>query len=244
MRISHKRNTSPTSALPEAESKAAFVKSMFDEISPRYDIINRIMTMRLDVKWRKYAASALGVDPGSMVLDVATGTGDFVRLLRRQGFRCIGIDFSLGMLKAGGIDSVLQGDASRLPFPNDSFDAITCGFALRNFVSLDDVLAEMARILHLGGRIALLEVSRPTTPGISQLHSFYFDTVVPKIGTLLSNSKAYHYLPESTAYLPSESQLREKLINAGFSDIEFRYFLFGTSQVISATLNTGESISK
>lgn len=225
----------PSSALPASADKAAFVKSMFDEISPRYDLVNRIMTMRMDLAWREYAAKHLALSSSSKVLDVACGTGDFVRLLRSMGHSCVGVDFSYGMLSSSDQQGLVQADATALPFGDESFDGLTCGFALRNFVSLDVVFGEMARVLRSGAKIALVEVSRPTSPVVRQAHSLYFDHVVPAVGSFLSSSRAYNYLPQSTAYLPSEGELRAKLQAAGFTSIEVKYFLFGSAQVISTT---------
>ena len=229
------KSQSGSSALPASQDKAEFVQSMFDEISPRYDLVNRIMTLRMDLTWRKYAAARLGLAPGSTLLDVACGTGDFVRLLRSMGHFCLGIDFSHGMLAASDQDHLIRGDAKALPFPNESFDGLTCGFALRNFVSLDEVFQEMQRVLRPRASIALVEVARPRLPLIRQAHSLYFDHMVPAIGSLISNSAAYNYLPQSTVYLPSEPELRAELAAAGFKAIKFKYFLFGSAQVISAT---------
>ncbi len=191
--------------------------------------------MRMDLAWREYAAKHLALSPSSKVLDVACGTGDFVRLLRSMGHSCVGVDFSYGMLRSSDQKGLVQADATALPFGDESFDGLTCGFALRNFVSLDDVFGEMARVLRSGAKIALVEVSRPTSLVVRQAHSLYFDHVVPVVGSLLSSSRAYNYLPQSTAYLLSESELRAKLQVAGFTSIEVKYFLFGSAQVIGAT---------
>ncbi len=223
------------SALPSPEEKADFVRNMFDRISPRYDLTNRLMTLGMDVHWRKYAARSLAMEPGGIILDVACGTGDFVRLLRSMGYRTIGADFSHGMLAAAHQDGLLQADAARLPFTDASFDGLTCGFALRNFTSLPTALAEMARVVKPGGRIALVEVARPDEPLIKAGHGFYFDHVVPRIGAVVSDSDAYRYLPQSTVYLPPEPALRSMLKEAGFRSVAIKYFLLHSAQVISAT---------
>ena len=223
------------SALPSQENKAAFVRAMFDRISPRYDLTNRLMTMGMDIHWRRYAAKSLAMEPGGLALDVACGTGDFVRLLRSMGYRVIGGDFSLGMLTASDQAGLVQADAARLPFADNSFDGLTCGFALRNFTSLPTVLAEMARVVRPGGRIALVEVARPEQPLIKAGHGFYFDHIVPRIGAMVSDSDAYKYLPQSTVYLPPEPALRSMLGEAGFRSIAVKYFLLHSAQVISAT---------
>ncbi len=223
--------------LPQIEKKAAFVREMFDDISPRYDLMNRIMTGRMDQKWRKYAVSTLNLNRTDLVLDIACGTGDFVQLLQNSNYS-IGVDFSLGMLIHSKQPNLIQSDANRLPFKDRSFDAITCGFALRNFTRLDVVFAEMARLVKPKGKIAIVEVSRPANPVINRFHSIYFDHIIPLMGSMIAKKRAYSYLSASTAYLPDEDKLRDALVEAGFIDIHFKYFLMGSSQVISATKGT------
>src|SRR5688572_29920570 len=177
---------------------------MFDAIAPRYDLVNRIMTFRMDVGWRRRAADALRLDRRSKVVDLANGTGDFCRELDRRGYRPIGVDLSFGMLAAARTDRPLvQGDCLRLPLPDRSVDGATCGFALRNFVDLGAFFAELGRVLRPGGRIALLEVAEPPNAFLRWGHQLYFGKVVPRIGGLLSDASAYRYLPKSVAYLPS-----------------------------------------
>src|SRR5687768_99791 len=149
-------------ALPEGEEKVEAVRSMFDAIAPRYDLVNRIMTFRMDVRWRRRTVHSLGLPAGSVVLDLACGTGDLCRELASQGLRPIGVDLSFGMLAAARTDAPLvHGDALRLPVPAASVDGVTCGFALRNFASLPPFFAELSRVVRPGGRIAVLEVAEP-----------------------------------------------------------------------------------
>src|SRR5687768_1893159 len=151
--------------LPQGAEKQRMVRAMFDAIAPRYDLVNRIMTFRLDVRWRKRTVRSLTLPAGSRVLDLACGTGDLCRDLVREGHRPLGIDFSFGMLAAARTEAPLvQADALQLPFPDASADGATCGFALRNFVDLGSFLTELARVIRPGGRIALLEVGEPTNP--------------------------------------------------------------------------------
>lgn len=232
--LSSPKRSKLVSPLPSEATKAAFVQEMFDDISTKYDITNRIITLRMDLKWRNYAISTLGLATGSTILDVACGTGDFVRMLNAQSHKTIGVDFSLGMLRASQESNLIQADANKLPFSNNTFDGLTCGFAIRNFVDLDQVLREISRIVKIGARIAIVEVSRPSNPLLRSLHSIYFDRIMPVVGSIISSSNAYSYLSASTAYLPTEPILKQKLINAGFSNIQFKYFLFGSAQVISA----------
>lgn len=223
-------------ALPAAEDKAAAVESMFDRIAPRYDRLNRILTLRMDVRWRRASVRALALPGRARVLDVACGTGDFCRELSRIGHDVVGTDFSAGMLAAARTDAPLvRGDALRLASPDRAFDGITCGFALRNFTSLDAFLAECARVVRPGGRVVLLDVAEPRSRVLRAGHAFWFRRVVPFIGGLLSDKAAYRYLPASTAYLPDPPALLAAVRAAGFGDVTRRTFFFGTAQMIAAT---------
>ena len=222
--------------LPTGPAKAAAVRSMFDAIAPRYDVVNRIMTFRLDVGWRRRTVGNLGLTPGSTVLDLACGTGDLCRDLERAGHHPVGLDVSWGMLAAARTDApLLHGDALSLPVPTGSVDGVTCGFALRNFVSLPEFLAEVARALRPGGRMALLEVDRPANPVMRIGHGVYFGRVVPFIGGLFSDRDAYRYLPRSVAYLPGEADLMDLISGAGFADVAKERLSGGIAQLLTAT---------
>ena len=223
-------------ALPRGEEKARAVRAMFDTIAPRYDLVNRIMTFRLDVGWRRRAIRSLDLGARSVVLDLACGTGDMCIDLVDAGHRPIGADLSFGMLASARTDAPLvEGDGLQLPFTDDAFDGVTCGFALRNFVSLDPMLAELARIIRPGGRIALLDVAEPPNPIMRWGHSVYFGKVVPFIGGALSDKAAYRYLPKSVAYLPTPVELRELITDAGFTDVDRTLFSGGITQLYTGT---------
>jgi demethylmenaquinone methyltransferase/2-methoxy-6-polyprenyl-1,4-benzoquinol methylase len=223
-------------ALPTGEDKVAAVRSMFDAIAPRYDLVNRLMTFRMDVGWRKKTIASLRLHPGSTVLDLACGTGDLCRGLAESGLRPIGMDLSFGMLAAARTDAPLvHADALRLPVPDGSVDGVTCGFALRNFRELPPFFDELARVVRPGGRIALLDVAEPPNPVLRWGHGIYFGKVVPKIGGLLSDASAYAYLPKSVAYLPEPQAMLEQLAAAGFSDVRRKLLTTGISQLITAT---------
>jgi len=222
--------------LPTGEAKTALVRSMFDAIAPRYDLVNRTMTFGLDVRWRKQSLRALALPTGSTVLDLACGTGDFLKLLEAGGYRSLGMDLSWGMLAANHTRSPLaQANGAALPVATGSVDGITCGYALRNFTDLGAVFHEFARIVRPGGRISLLEVSEPDSGLLLLGHRIWFRHVVPIIGGLLSDRSAYRYLPTSTAYLPSTEELRSMLQEAGFSSVNRRGLSGGLSQLITAT---------
>jgi demethylmenaquinone methyltransferase / 2-methoxy-6-polyprenyl-1,4-benzoquinol methylase len=228
-----RRQASP---LPEGEEKARAVRRLFDTISPRYDLVNRVMTFGMDVGWRRGTVRALELPRGSRVFDLACGTGDLCRELRAAGHLPVGFDFSHGMLQAARTDAPLvEADILRLPVGDASADGATCGFALRNVVSLQALFAELARVVRPGGRIALLETAEPE-PWLLRLgHRVYFRKVVPAIGGLLSDREAYSYLPRSTAYLPPVETLLGMLGAGGFPDVRRAALSRGVTQLFAAT---------
>jgi len=203
--------------LPRGEEKAATVRSLFDRIGPRYDLVNRVMTFGMDIGWRRRAIRELHLPTGSRVFDLACGTGDLCRELGRVGYLAVGFDFSFGMLASARTDAPLvQADILHLPVADASADGVTCGFALRNVVSLEALFAELGRVVRPGGAIALLDASRPDNPVMRSGHRVYFERVVPMIGGLLSDRDAYAYLPKSMAYLPPPRELLNMVRAQGF----------------------------
>ena len=229
------------SNLPSGADKRRAVREMFDAIAPRYDLVNRVMTLRLDVAWRRRTVRALALPAGSRVADLACGTGDLCRELVRQGHWTVGFDFSMGMLQAappatgGSGPPLVNADVLELPVPNGALDGATCGFALRNLTSVPPLLAELARALRPGGRIGLLEVDQPSNAVLRWGHGLYFGRVVPLIGAVLSDRDAYRYLPDSVAYLPPSGELQAMVRTAGFTDVQHRRLSAGIAQLITAT---------
>jgi demethylmenaquinone methyltransferase/2-methoxy-6-polyprenyl-1,4-benzoquinol methylase len=224
------------SALPSGPEKARVVRSMFDRVARRYDVVNRVMTFGLDVGWRRRTAEALRLPAGARVVDVACGTGDLCAALEHAGLLPIGVDFSAGMLAHAGTDAPLvQADALRLPFADASIDGITCGFALRNVTDLRALFAEIARALRTGGRVALLETAEPEGRVMRTGHRVYFRRVVPVLGGALSDRAAYAYLPRSMAYLPSPGELSEMLASSGFTDVRRTALAGGVAQLLTGT---------
>lgn len=209
---------------------------MFDAIAPRYDLVNRLMTFGLDQRWRHTTAAAPALPDGALVLDLACGTGDLSRAALRLGYRVVGADLSAGMLAANGASTPLvEADGSQLPFASGCFDGLVCGYALRNFTDLGATLAECARVLRAGGRLAVLEVDAPTSPLWRAGFDLWFTRAVPVLGGALSDREAYRYLPESVAYLPPSAVLRRLLLEAGFSAVGVRPLAGGLSQLVVAT---------
>jgi demethylmenaquinone methyltransferase/2-methoxy-6-polyprenyl-1,4-benzoquinol methylase len=223
--------------LPQGEAKVKAVRALFDTIAPRYDLVNRLMTFGMDRGWRRKAVASLALPTtGQCVLDLACGTGDLCRQLHTGGYLAIGVDLSFGMLAHARTTSpLLQGDALQLPFSDHSLDGVVSGFALRNFVDLDGVFAELARVVRPGGRIALLDVAQPTNPALRAGHAVYFGHIAPRIGGLLSNADAYRYLPRSVAYLPTAAEMLSRLGDAGFDRVERRLLSGGITQLLTAT---------
>ncbi|HLK45367.1 MAG TPA: ubiquinone/menaquinone biosynthesis methyltransferase [Acidimicrobiales bacterium] len=231
-----------TGELPTGEDKTRRVREMFDAIAPRYDLVNGLMTFGLDARWRTRTVRALGLPHGSLVLDVAAGTGELGDAAARHGHRVVGVDFSGPMLAAARSPRPsLQGDAAALPIATGSVDGVVCGFALRNFTDRPACFAEMARVLRPGGRAALLEVAEPDAALVRAGFHLWFDHVVPRIGGALSDRAAYRYLPKSVAYLPSAEGLRHELVDAGFSGVNRRVLSGGLTQLVTATRARGPS---
>ncbi len=225
-----------TDELPEGEEKVGAVRDMFDAIAPKYDRLNRIISFRLDVRWRKRAIRELALPAGSTVLDLASGTGDLCIDLERAGMRPLSMDLSFGMLAAdrSGVPRV-QADILRLPVPDGSVDGVTCGFALRNLLDLEVFFTELARVVRPGGRIALLDVSTPPNPVLRFGNDIYFGKIVPRIGAALSDGAAYRYLPKSVAYLPSPDELVAMLRRSGFGDATHTQLSGGLTQLMVGT---------
>jgi demethylmenaquinone methyltransferase / 2-methoxy-6-polyprenyl-1,4-benzoquinol methylase len=229
--------TVPTDpGLPQGEEKVRTVRRLFDTIGPRYDLVNRVMTFGMDVGWRRRTVRELALPGGSVVFDLACGTGDLCRELGAAGYRAVGFDFSHGMLRNAQTEAPLvEADVLRLPVRGASADGATCGFALRNVVSLDALFAELSRVVRPGGRISLLETGQPERRILRLGHRLYFQRIVPVIGGLLSDRDAYAYLPRSAAYLPPLHDLLGMLDEAGFPNARRVPLGGGVTQLFVAT---------
>ena len=205
------------------------VRAMFDRIAPIYDVMNRAFTMGLDGRWRRLAAAS-AVQPGDRVLDAACGTGDLALAARAAGGEVTGLDFSERMLerarrKSDAIEWVL-GDALALPFEDATFDAATIGFGIRNVDDLDAGLRELARVVRPGGRLAVLEITRPTGV-LRPFFRLWFDVLIPLVGRVLPGGVAYTYLPASVRRFPGPDDLADALRRAGFVDVTYRLLAGG-----------------
>ena len=205
------------------------VRSMFDRIAPVYDAMNRLMTAGLDRAWRRETAREVAV-PGEPLLDACCGTGDLAVAAARAGGDVTGLDFSERMLerarrKAPALEWV-RGDLLALPFADAEFDAATVGFGVRNVEDLDRALGELRRVLRPGGRLGILEITRPRGP-LALFYRVWFDGVVPLIGKLLPGGSAYTYLPASVRRFPGPEELAALMDDAGFADVGFRLLAGG-----------------
>jgi len=222
--------------LPIGERKAQAVEEMFDRIAPRYELVNRVMTLGLDAGWRRRAVRELRLVPGARVVDIGCGTGDLCRVLERALLDAVGVDIAAGMLaRAHTSAPLVRADALRLPLRDGSVDGAISGFALRNVVDIPACFDEAARVIRPGGRAVFLEVSEPPNPVLRRLHALYFQRVVPLIGGLLSDTAAYRYLPKSTAYLPPPEALLALLKDAGFTRCRRIVLGAGAAQLIIGT---------
>jgi demethylmenaquinone methyltransferase/2-methoxy-6-polyprenyl-1,4-benzoquinol methylase len=205
------------------------VRSMFDRIAPVYDAMNRLMTAGLDQRWRREAAEAV-VRPGDKVLDSCCGTGDLAIAAAEAGGKVTGLDFSKPMLerarrKAPELEWV-EGDALALPFADGSFDAAMVGFGVRNLSELDRGLCELRRVLRPGGRLAILEITRPRGL-LAPFYRLWFDVLIPAGGKILPGGSAYTYLPASVRRFPDPQGLAHVMAEAGFGEIRWRLFAGG-----------------
>jgi demethylmenaquinone methyltransferase/2-methoxy-6-polyprenyl-1,4-benzoquinol methylase len=200
------------------------VRGMFDRIAPIYDLMNHVMTAGLDRRWRKLAVQEV-VWPGDRVLDACCGTGDLAVAAERRGGRVVGLDFSEKMLerarrKSGAIEWV-RGDALALPFGEGAFDAATVGFGVRNLADLEGGLRELARVLRPGGKLAVLEITRPRGV-LRPFFRLWFDVLVPTAGRVLPGGEAYTYLPASVRRFPGPEDLSTLFASAGFEEVTYR----------------------
>ncbi|MDB4062175.1 bifunctional demethylmenaquinone methyltransferase/2-methoxy-6-polyprenyl-1,4-benzoquinol methylase UbiE [Vicingaceae bacterium] len=224
-------------------SKKEQVAEMFDNISHRYDFLNHFLSIGIDKLWRKKAVKILSIIQPKVILDVATGTGDFaIESLSLKPTQVVGIDISQGMLDKGiikikknGQEDIIElkyGDSEDIPFEDNYFDAITVAFGVRNFEDLEKGLSEMKRVLKTGGMAVVLEFSKPKSFPIKQIYNFYFHKVLPSIGKLVSkDASAYTYLPESVEAFPEGKEFEAILKKVGFQFKSTHPLFFGISSI-------------
>ena len=227
-------------------SKREQVEQMFDSIAPKYDFLNRFLSLGIDQAWRKKAINSLKEVNPKQILDVATGTADLaIAALKLKPDHITGIDISNQMLQVGrdkignkqlsGKITLQQADSVNLPFEDNKFDAITVAFGVRNFEFLQQGINQMYRVTRKGGKLAVLEFSKPKSFPFKQLYNFYFKYILPGWGGFISKSKtAYTYLPESVEHFPEGESFAVYLKNAGYINIKIRPLTFGICTLYTA----------
>jgi demethylmenaquinone methyltransferase/2-methoxy-6-polyprenyl-1,4-benzoquinol methylase len=227
------------------DKRSARIAGMFDAIAPRYDLLNHLLSAGIDRRWRAKAIASLGLQGRETLVDVCTGTADVALEARGRAARVVGVDFAGAMLARGlvkvreaGADrsiALVRGDAMRLPAADASADAVTVAFGIRNVEKTDVGLAEMARILRPGGRLAILEFGMPRLPGVAALYRWYFSRVLPFIGRRISgHGGAYSYLPASVGTFPPPAEFVTLLRHAGFSQVRADPLTFGIVYLYTA----------
>lgn len=224
-------------------SKKKQVEQMFDNISPKYDLLNRILSGGIDIQWRKDVIKMVNAAKPKTILDIATGTGDLaIMMAKNTSAQITGLDLSNGMLEVGrkkviaeGLTdrvTMIQGDSENLPFEDNSFDCITVSFGVRNFENLEKGLAEIRRILKPGGIFVILEFSYPTSFPMKQLYTFYSKNILPAIGKLISKDQsAYTYLPDSVAAFPHGEEMKNILKSVKFTQPIDKKLTFGIASI-------------
>ncbi len=221
----------------EGQERAEYVQEMFARIAGRYDTMNRLMTFGQDVRWRQTVIRLANLPVGGRLLDIATGTGDIADEGRRQvpGLRAVGGDFTIEMMRAGrrlpgraGIEWTAA-DTLALPFPDNTFDAVTSGFLMRNVIDVPGAFREQWRVTKPGGRVVVLESSPPKDNLLKPFIRMHLNYVIPTLGRLVTGERdAYRYLPDSTQAFQGPEQLAETMRAAGFVDVSYQLFMFGT----------------
>lgn len=231
----------------QEQSKKQQVADMFNNISKRYDFLNHFLSMGIDILWRKKAIRQLKSHQPKIILDIATGTGDLaIEALKLKPEKVIGVDISEGMLEVGkkkmidlGVEDIIEmrlGDSEQLLFEDNKFDAVIVAFGVRNFEHLEKGLSDMRRVLKDGGKLVVLEFSKPTKFPMKQLYGFYFKAILPLVGKIVSSDNAaYTYLPESVAEFPYGQDFLNILEKTGYKDTKCKPLTFGISSIYTAT---------
>ncbi len=229
------------------KGKKEQVRTMFNDIAPKYDLLNHVLSMGIDILWRKKVRRLLATIQPKRILDIATGTGDLaIELAKLNPEEIIGADIAVDMLKIGedkvkakkldGIIKMEPGDSENLRFEDNYFDAVTVAFGVRNYENLLKGLTEMNRVMRPGGLVAILEFSKPHGFPFRNIYNFYFKNILPGVGRMVSkNDEAYTYLPESVQKFPENKDFMEVMKQAGYSNINQQRLTFGIATLYSAT---------
>ncbi len=226
----------------EGQERADYVQDMFARIAGRYDLMNRLMTAGQDIRWRKYVIAQARLPANGRLLDIATGTGDIALegVKQTPGLQAIGGDFTIEMMQAGKriperhMIQWTTADTLHLPFPDDTFDAVTSGFLMRNVIDVPGAFAEQMRVTKPGGRVVVLESSPPKKNLLRPFIKIHLNYIIPTLGKLITGeTEAYSYLPDSTQQFKNPDALVKIMQNIGFEEINYKMFMFGTIAIHS-----------
>ena len=226
-------------------NKKKFVQKMFDDISGRYDFLNHLLSLGIDLYWRQVLVKRLNLKDGQNVLDVATGTGDVgFAILKHHDVKIIGLDYSFNMVQHAQKKAVkkgcskkfnfVQGDGENFPFAENSFDALTISYGFRNIGHFEQAMAEFYRVLKPGGICAVLEFQEPRSKIFGKIYQFYFKYILPRVGAFFARSDAYRYLPESVQNFLNRQKMLELMQSKGFSESKFEDLTFGVTSLFTA----------
>ena len=231
--------------LHRGENKKQFVQKMFDDISGRYDFLNHLLSLGIDLYWRRILVDRLSLEDGQNILDVATGTGDVgFAILKHHNVKIIGLDYSYNMVHHAQKKAIakgkpnkftfVQGDGENLPFEDNSFDALTISYGFRNIGHFEQAMAEFNRVLKPGGICAVLEFQEPRSKIFGKIYQFYFKYILPRIGAFFARSDAYRYLPESVQNFLTREEMLELMQSKGFSNQKLEDLTFGVTSLFTA----------
>tara|TARA_X000001036_G_C20643306_1_gene792014 strand:+ start:269 stop:988 length:720 start_codon:yes stop_codon:yes gene_type:complete len=225
------------------KDKKKFVQKMFDDISDNYDFLNRLLSLGIDIYWRKKIIQSMDIKNGQHIIDIATGTGDVAFAIdKKYDVSIVGLDISKNMLKIAKVKlekkktkntkiEFIHGDAEDLPMGDNSYDHICISFGFRNLGNYDKALKEFYRVLKPGGRLCILEFSQSKSKIFNFIFSFYFNKVLPRVAAFISRADAYRYLPESVKYFPNQSKINDFLDNNNFTNVTLQTLTFGVATI-------------
>ncbi len=221
----------------DPSERKRFIRKTFDTIVPTYDLLNRILSLGIDMHWRRFAAKKVDNIRGQSLLDLCCGTGDFTRVFRKKGAEVTSLDFSLPMLQKGttktNLAQAVAADASQLPFRDESFAILSIAFGIRNIPDLTNFISETYRVLKKGGVLVILELTRPRFAVLRFIHRIYLQTLVPLLGRVISGrSEAYRYLPGTIVTFVDPNALEEMFLRGGYTRTDKYYKTFGTVTVL------------
>ena len=229
----------------KGDAKKEYVRNMFNDVFKKYDLLNKLLSFGVDSYWRNRLIKSMDVNNDSIILDVATGTGDVVfEILKNNNIKIIGLDYAEKMIDVAkekahsknlsDVTEFIHGDAENLPFNNSQFNSISISFGFRNIGNYQRALSEFNRVLKDKGKLSILEFSEPKSKLFNIMYQLYFRYILPKVGVLISKSDGYKYLPESVEHFPSRKEVKDMISDSGFSNINIDNLTFGICSIFTA----------